>query len=116
MLESADVQLWVKPCRFLSEVGKAILGRAEEVVLDLRWTVMKAAVHKLRTVDAVGHGVLAGGQVYTPSERHTVGDEVIDGLRAAAEFRIGEAKNSDVGVREVDNSRLFWCATIEDLR
>ena len=39
-----------------------------------------------------------------------------DGLRAAAEFRIGEAKNSDVGVREVDNRRLFWCPTIEDLR
>jgi hypothetical protein len=78
VMGSADVELRIKLRRFLNEVGEAVLGRAEEVVLDVGWRIPEAAIHELGTVNAVGHDCLPGGQVHAPSERHTVWDKVID--------------------------------------
>ena len=115
VMGSADVELWIEPCRFFDEVSETVLGRTEEVVPDMGRGIPEAAIHELRTVNAVGHDGFAGSQVHAPSERHAVGNEMVDGFRAAAEFRIGEAQHRDVGVGEVDDGRLVRCTAVENL-
>ena len=44
-----------------------------------------------------------------------VGDEMINGLRAAAEFRIGEAQDGDVSIGEIDDGRLVRRPPVENL-
>jgi len=116
MVGAADVELRIEFLRFFDEVGEAVLGGAEEVMFDVRRGILEAAVHEIRSVDAVGHDGLARGQVDAPRERHAVGDEVIDGFRASAKFRIGQAQHRDVRIGEVDNGRLLGCATVKNLR
>lgn len=86
------MELRVEIFGLFDEVGEAILGCTEVVVLDVRRRTLKAPTHELRPVNAVGHDGLLCGQADAPSERHAIGNEMIDGFRAAAEFRVGEAQ------------------------
>ena len=80
---------------------------------DVRRRILKATVHELRSVDPVGHDGLARGQVDSPSERHAVGNEMINSFRAPAEVRIGQAQHCNMRVREIHNGRLLRRATVE---